>query len=369
MVIGKAGEWIARHRAEIGLSLRITLAGLLAYAVGHLISLTQVYWAVLTAIIVMQASVGGSLKATIDRLVGTIAGAAWGVAATLAVPHPDALATAGALALALVPLAVLVALWPGYRVAPVTATIVLLGPAGAAGVVQAALDRVVEIAIGCAVALAVALVTVSSRARRLLCSAACDALAAMRDQVGLLLDGVTAEVDHAAVLALHDRIRGAVENVAAIAPEVVRERSSYLTDAPDPDPLVRTLRRLSHDLVMIARALPTPLPEPVRSRLAEPARHVSAAIAAFLDATGTALARRAEPPKLDAVAGALTEYDATMAALRSENLIVPLPAEDAERIFGLAFALQQMRRNLEELAGRVQEMSTVRGQASSLAGG
>jgi uncharacterized membrane protein YccC len=49
IVIRKAGEWVARHRAEMGLSLRITIAGLLAFAVGHLISLTQVYWAVLIA--------------------------------------------------------------------------------------------------------------------------------------------------------------------------------------------------------------------------------------------------------------------------------------------------------------------------------
>jgi hypothetical protein len=150
---------------------------------------------------------------------------------------------------------------------------------------------------------------------------------------------------------------------------VARERSSYLTDAPDPDPLVRTLRRLSHDLVMIARALSAPLPEAVRDRMAEPARHVAAAISAFLDETGTALARRGEPPPLDAVVAALAEYDAAMAALRRDRLIVPLPAEDAERVFGLAFALQQMRGHLEELGGRVQEMSTVRGRASAPAGG
>jgi uncharacterized membrane protein YgaE (UPF0421/DUF939 family) len=44
-------------------------------ALGELFGVKQVYWAVLTAVIVMQASVGGSLKATIDRLAGTAAGA------------------------------------------------------------------------------------------------------------------------------------------------------------------------------------------------------------------------------------------------------------------------------------------------------
>jgi uncharacterized membrane protein YccC len=309
------------------------------------------------------------LKATADRLIGTIAGGAWGVVVAVAVPHTGPLSTTGTLALAIVPLAVLVALRPGYRIAPITAVIVLLAPHGGVGVFEAALDRVAEIALGCGVALAIVLAIISSRAHRLLGTAASDVLAAMRDQAALLRSGVTEDVDGAAVLALHDRIRAGIENVAAIAIEVARERSHYVTGAPDPDPLVRTLRRLSHDLIMIARALPAPLPEPVRSRMAEPARDVATAIAAFLDETGTALARRDAPPPLEPVVEALAEYDSAMAGLRRDRLIVPLPAEDAERIFGLAFALQQMRRNLEELAGRVRERSVLKGSASAPAGG
>jgi Fusaric acid resistance protein-like len=77
-LVGKARDWIAAHRAEITLSLRITVAGLIALALGELLGVKQVYWAVLTAVIVMQARVGGSLKATIDRLAGTAAGALLG---------------------------------------------------------------------------------------------------------------------------------------------------------------------------------------------------------------------------------------------------------------------------------------------------
>jgi uncharacterized membrane protein YccC len=107
--VGKARDWIAAHRAEITLSLRITVAGLIAFVLGELLSVKQIYWAVLTAVIVMQASVGGSLKATIDRLAGTVAGALWGAALGAAIPHPGTLATAGLLAAALLPLAALVA--------------------------------------------------------------------------------------------------------------------------------------------------------------------------------------------------------------------------------------------------------------------
>lgn len=351
---GRVSEWLDRHRAELGLGLRITMAGLLGFAIGHLLGLAQVYWVVLTATIVTQASVGGSLKAIADRLVGTVAGAACGVVVAVSVPHSDELSTAGALAVALIPLALLVAWWPGYRIAPVTAAIVLLGPSPGANPADAALDRVLEIGIGCAIAIAVSVAATHSRAHRLLGTKAVDALIAMRDQTTMLLGGVSEPVDRAAVLALHDRIRGAIERAAALAGEAARERSSFLTDLPDPDPLVRTIRRLSHDLVMLARALPSPLPEPARQRLAEPAADVSAGIAGFLADTAGALSRRAPAPvpSLQAVSDALAGYETAMAELRRDRVIAALPAEDAERIFGAAFALQQIGRNLEELAGR-----------------
>jgi uncharacterized membrane protein YccC len=259
ILVGNARDWIAAHRAEITLSLRITVAGLIALAIGELLGVRQVYWAVLTAVIVMQASVGGSLKATMDRLAGTVAGALWGALLGVVIPHPGTLATAGLLAVALLPLAALVAWWPSFRVAPVTAIIVLLVPHGEAGPVQAATERLIEIALGCAVALGVALAITPSRAHGLLSAAAADALTPMREQILLLLAGITEPVHPAAVIALHDRIRGAIERCAAAAADAGRERNSYLTTAPDPDPLVRSLRRISDDLIMLARALPKPL--------------------------------------------------------------------------------------------------------------
>ena len=161
----------------------------------------------LTAIIVMQASVGGSLKATIDRLAGTLAGALWGAALGAAIRIRERFATAGLLAAALLPLAALVAWWPSYRVAAVTAVIVLLVPHGDAGPIQAAIERLIEIALGCAVALVVALAITPSRAHRLLSAAAADASPLIREQLLLLLAAITEPVHPAAVLALHDRIR------------------------------------------------------------------------------------------------------------------------------------------------------------------
>jgi uncharacterized membrane protein YccC len=120
--------WVGANAAALRLCLRMTVAGLLAYVLAELFSLPQGYWAVFSAIIIMQASVGGSVKATIDRVIGTIGGAVAGGAVGYFVPHESVLSLGVALAIALVPLTLVAALWPNYRVAPLTAVIVLLTP-------------------------------------------------------------------------------------------------------------------------------------------------------------------------------------------------------------------------------------------------
>lgn len=322
-------DWLAKHRLEAGLTLRISAAGLLTFAVGHLVGLTQIYWAVLTAVIVTQASIGGSLKAMVDRFVGTIGGAGWGVVVALLVPHQEVPSTGFALAVALVPLAAVVALRPGYRIAPVTAAIVLLAYTNqGGGVVAATLERVLEIALGSIVALAVLLVVAPVRAHELLRTAAQDALVRMAELVELLLGDVTAPLDAAAVQGLHDRIRAAVERAAASAGEVDRERRSFITDIPDPDPLVRTLRRLSHDLIIIARALlPASLPETVAVRLARPVAAIAGALSAAFTGIGTALTSRSAPPCPAAVTRALAAFEAELAALRRDGVTRELPEE------------------------------------------
>ena len=69
MRLSQALDWLGRHRLEAGLTLRMSAAGLISFAVAQWFGMSQAYWAVLTAVFVMQASVGGSLKAMIDRLV------------------------------------------------------------------------------------------------------------------------------------------------------------------------------------------------------------------------------------------------------------------------------------------------------------
>ena len=127
-----------------------------------------------------------------------------------------------------------------------------------------------------------------------------------------------------------------------------------VSSAPDTGPLLRTLLRLRHDLVMIGRAAVAPLPQALQARL-EPLTDVAAALADFLRASGAAFLARRLPPRIDGVESALDSYAAAVAMVRNDGLTRHLPTEVTERFFALCFALEQMRHNLRDLHRSVAE--------------
>lgn len=356
--VGRSGvpAWFVRHRIELLLGLRITVAGLLAFVLAHLLELKQGYWAVLTAVIVVQANVGGSLKAASDRLIGTLAGGAYGVVIVTVIPGEETLWRFAGLALALLPLAIAAAFRPGLRVAPVTAIIVLLGvTAQTAGALPSVIERVFGIGLGSAIAFGVSLLVLPTRAHAQLATAAAGALDLLADMIPALLDGLSGRHDPERLFALHRRMRAALAKLEVFADEARRERASLLSGEDDPEPVLRTIRRLRHDLVMVDRATRGALPDSVAGPLMPALGDLSAALEQALRGLAAAFAGRKLPPALKGFHDCLTTYHEAMAGMRREGLTRELPADAIGRIFGLAFALDQISRDLDDLAGRAEE--------------
>jgi hypothetical protein len=70
----------------------------------------------------------------------------------------------------------------------------------------------------------------------------------------------------------------------------------------------------------------------------------------YLRRSSVALIRRRTPPPLDAIDGALGDYNAVVAALRAQGLTRALSGDEAEHFFTLGFALEQLHRNFRDLA-------------------
>jgi hypothetical protein len=131
--------------------------------------------------------------------------------------------------------------------------------------------------------------------------------------------------------------------------EAERERATHLSSGPDSGPLLRTIQRLRHDVVMIGRACLVPLPANVQARLARPLSDLSNASVGYMRAAATSLRSGSGAVDIRLVDAALQAYAAEVAALRSEGLIRGVSVDVAERFFALGFSLDQMRQNLNDL--------------------
>mgnify|MGYP002077409216 CR=1 FL=1 len=324
--------------------------------------------AVLTAVIVTQMSVGRSIKVTTDYLIGTIGGAIYGGVIAVLLPHTSELALLAALALAVAPLAVVAAINPSLNVAPVTAIIVLLLPSMThASPLASAIDRVIEVAVGAFVGLVVSFAVLPSRAHNLAIAAA----ARMLDQIAAALDellkGLAHGLDSDTLHRLQDGIGEALVGLNVVGVEAERERVARVAVGPDTGPLLRTLMRLRHDLVMIGRAPAARLPDDLQSRLAAAQTDVRIAAVAYLRSSRAALLERDAPPPLGDFEAALGHYTAAVAAVRHEGRTRALPVDVTERFFTVGFALEQLHQNFIDLHRCIASLSRAGGGAGPAA--
>jgi uncharacterized membrane protein YccC len=135
---------------------RTLISCVLSYGAAKLATLPELYWAVITTLVVVtQPSLNQALNTGRDQITGAVIGGVVGVVGLVAILR-------GAqplivFAIALVPLAALAAWRPTLRLACVTLVIVVLVPASGMGSpFERPIDRVLEILIGAGAALIVA---------------------------------------------------------------------------------------------------------------------------------------------------------------------------------------------------------------------
>ena len=337
--------------------LRVTVSALSAFTLAHFLTIPlNGLWAVLTAVVVSQMSVGGSLRATTEYFIGTIGGAIYGGAVAAIVPHSAALAVGGVLALAIAPLAYAAAINPSFRVAPFTAVLVLMISSQLGeGPIESAFYRSLEVAIGGAVAIAVSALVFPSRAHALGLEAAARVLKQLADALPELFADVSKAVDPLKNQRIQDEIGKAVDTLEIMAADAKREHLINFMAEPDPAVLARTLLRLRHDVVIIGRACAEPLPAIIAGRVGALLTRIGEAAGDFLRASADALKLHGHPPAIDPVETAVLTYEAEISAIRAAGLMQPLASGELERIFALGFALQQFQHDFADLARCVQE--------------
>jgi uncharacterized membrane protein YccC len=341
---------VSEYRSQIGLSLRVTAAAVTSYVIAQLLHIPLPLWTVLTAVILTQISFGKSVKATFDYLVGTLCGAIYAGALAAFIPHESEFVLVVVLAMAVAPLALIGAINPTFSAATFTGVLVLLIPSIThVGPVESALYRVIEVAIGGITALAISLLVLPTRANILTIRAVADVLALMAKCLPELLSCLMQDRNELEIARLQDAIGKAFARSDATAAEAKHERINFFAPEFSAAPLLRTLLRLRHDLVMIARAAAVPLPDAFQARLGPQLTQVSTTAADYLRQSADALSARRNAPPVAAADAALDDFAAALTEARREGLTVDLPVDAVERVFALSFALDQLRRNFRDL--------------------
>jgi len=344
------------YRSQLRFCIRVTVAAIAALLIAQFFALPlHGLWVVLTATVVTQLSVGGSVRAGMEYVVGTLGGAVYAGLIGLLIPHDTVPAQAAVLAITIAPLAFAAAINPNFRVAPFSAVLVLLiaGQIGE-GPIESALTRLLEVTLGGLIAVVVSLLVIPVRADHLTREAAARVLDDMAEELPKILANFFRTADQTAVRNRQDRIGRSVAALQDVVEEIASERPVTFTSAPDPGPLSRTLLRLRHDFVMMGRASAEPLPADLAEQLRPTLDRVGAAVSKHFRACALALTSGHKPPPLAPLQAELDTCASQLTALRQHEL-TQLSASQLERLFALGFAFEQLQQNILDLERCVRE--------------
>ncbi len=153
MTASSLKAWCAAHASDLRLALSIVLASVLSLALAQALRIPEPFWAVISAAIVGRSTMTGAFKSGLERLLGTLAGAAVGLVGALARhwPIPEMLL----LVLVIAPLAVVTSVRKDLRAAMMAGLIVFSASTVAKSPLAPALLRVLDVLLGAGVALLV----------------------------------------------------------------------------------------------------------------------------------------------------------------------------------------------------------------------
>lgn len=355
--------WPSRNRWMLAHAARMTIAGVSALGLVYALGLSVELSAVITAVMVTQSNVGGSLKMAFEQFLGSLLGAAFATGVAFTITPDDALTYAVALAITLAPLAIVASLSPGYRIALITAAVVLLGRPGIdMNPLDLAVARIFGVGLGCAVGMLVAVAIMPARASRSVGKTAAEVTRMMADQLDLLASGsATIQTD---LGTLAGEIRENLSQLSALVGEAAQERRAGLSAFPDGQRLLRTLRRIRHDVDMLRRTSRGAGDDVLHEYVAQHWQWAAETGASTLRSVGRVLDGQPAPADVNMLAPAVREYRAAVEHMRKAGMTQSLSTDALSRLFGMGFTLEQLRRDLDDFIDISKEFTGERVRAA-----
>jgi uncharacterized membrane protein YccC len=222
----------------------MVLSAVLSAAISQVLRLPETYWAVLSALIVGRPQAGGSRRASRSRLVGSLLGSLVALPLVLArIWHPPELLL---LALALVPLSLLVTTFEEYRAAPAAAIIVLSAGHALSAPINIALLRMAEIAIGSVTSTLIAMIVMPSTTHERCFRMGAAVLAKLE---ALLHRSLHPQINEADLESAHDDVRRDIRDLVTL----VRSKGTTKGPGLQAAKMAKMLARVQQDIQFIGR--------------------------------------------------------------------------------------------------------------------
>lgn len=345
-----------RHRAAYFQALRVMIACAVTYSTTQIAGLHQGFWAIFTVLLVMQGSVGATLRAAIDRLIATIAGAIMGGVAVLLAP-PGPLYTGISLVIVAGITSVAASLNPRLRVAGLTAAVVMLTRAPDIPVFTFVTLRILEIAMGGVVGVLAMRLVLPVQASTVMVNKLGNVLKSIKELLDHQADALEKGEGYSAT-ETNIALRTALASAEEILPDVIQEQTAKLGRPGVSDAIVRTLWRIRNDITHVSRLTDKPYSEGVLQALGTSATALIHAEGRLAEACGASL-KSLESIDRDGARKCLFEFESAFKDFRNSQEASNLDFEEVGRIFGLTFAIRRLNQDFFDLADRINERSAL----------
>lgn len=347
-------KWMQLDSEVWQAGLRTAAAGGLTLLVADLLALPQGYWAVISAVIIVQNRIGASLQAAASRIIGTLVGGLVGFAVAMIMPATPIGAFLG-LVLAIGALGMMAVRQVNLRVAPLTAAILLVSAPSHVEVWISATHRMVEILIGSAIGVLVSMTIAPGRSDTWMRTEAAEILSRLATLFGIDRSGKDAARD-SGIAEADTAIDKAFRSFDTLTREITEERASHISrGVVEPERLRHDLRDLRTSSSFLFRMSRLPEPAPVADALAQPLADVTEAVRTALTGLGQSLVAREAPSDPDALDQAFAAFQDSAQTLMGGSATLDAPA--IAYLNNLSFALEQVRHSIASLTGCVSDMT------------
>ncbi len=335
----RAPKWI-----DVEPAVKTGIAALLSMLVYQAMHLEHGYWAVISAIIVMQANLGGSIRAGIDRLVGTAIGALLG---TLAFRYIGLGPISVGISIALT---IFVCSWIGlkqsYRLAGVTASIVLL--MGETNPWQAGWNRFLDVVLGVVIALIVSALW-PSRARNELRNAIGQRFVECDRLLNLLMDCLRGECPSEQVESQKAILRDQAVQVRALLADTSREPGDQ-SATQSYELLVDVAQRVSDHLIGMHYAAREMMRDTFQQSLSPQIEAITRELSSTLNQISAAILNGKAVVQLSKLQDTFQEFEQEFAARRERGESLQFDKDELLRFYSFVYRLRETIEEVDRAA-------------------